>query len=340
MIRPGAVSAALIAALLALGACDSGDPADAAAPSDPGSEVALARGPGGQLCVNCPVTSSHILFTKWSNSTHGDIYAMNPDGTGRKAIVAEDVDEFDPAWSPTYSRIAFIRRTEGPLGSQVNGIWSAGYDGLQQFRITQDYRDLGPAWGKTNRIAFYSMRESQAALTNEIFTINPDGTGVLRLTNSSAEDHNPAWSPDGTKIVFASDRGPLRARGAMHLWVMNADGTGQTQLTFGSGEDEPAWSPDGTRIAYTVVFGGQPFAVWAMNANGTNASALATGFLPAPGGWVEFHPGQPTWSPDSKRIAFSSDLSGQYGLYSIAATGGAVTSLNSIAQEKAPAWSY
>jgi Tol biopolymer transport system component len=55
---------------------------------------------------------------------------------------------------------------------------------------------------------------------------------------------------------------------------------------------------------------------------------------------VEFHPGQPTWSPDSKRIAFSSDLSGQYGLYSIAATGGAVTSLNSIAQEKAPAWSY
>ena len=339
MIRPGAVSAALMAALLTLGACDSGDPADAAAPSDPGSEVALARGPGGQLCVGCPATSSHILFTKWSSSTHGDIYAMNPDGTGRKAIVAEDIDEFDPAWSPTYTRIAFIRHTEGPLGSQANGIWSAGYDGLQQFRITQDYRDRGPAWGKTNRIAFYSMRESQAALTNEIFTVNPDGTGVLRLTNSGAEDHNPAWSPDGTKIVFASDRAG-RGRGAMHLWVMNADGTGQTQLTFGSGEDEPAWSPDGSRIVYTVVSGGQPFAIRVMNANGTNSVALVTGFLPAPGGWVEFHPGQATWSLDSKRIAFSSDLSGQYHLYSIAATGGAVTSLNSIAQEKAPAWSY
>lgn len=339
MMRHRAVFPALLAAVALVGACDSGDPTDTAAPSEAGSEAALARGPSGQLCVGCPVTSSHILFARWSSSTHHDIYAMNPDGTGRKAIVAGDPDEFDPASSPTYTRLAFIRHTNGPLGSQINGIWTVGYDGLQEFRVTTNYTDRAPAWGKTNRIAFQSMRDSWASGTNEIYTINPDGTGLLRLTNGWAEDHNAAWSPDGSKIVFASDRSG-RGRGAMHLWMMNADGTGQTQLTFGSGEDDPVWSPDGTQIAYTLVAGGQPNALWVMNANGSNAKALLTGFIPAPGGWLEFHPGQPTWSLDSKRIAFSSDASGQFQLFSIAAAGGSATSLGSVAEETSPAWSF
>jgi Tol biopolymer transport system component len=320
---------------LALGACGAGD-ATAPAPDDAG--VSLSRGPTGQACVQCPVVSSHILFAAWRGSRRNDIYSMNPDGTGRKVIVASHADEFDPAWSPDGAHLVFSRNETGGQGAALNGLWTVGFDGMGQVRITQDAGDRGASWGKTNRIAFHSTRLTQATGTDEIFTVKPDGTGLTRLTNTLAEDHNPAWSPDGSRIVFASDRA-MRGRGTMHLWMMNADGTGLTQLTFGTGEDQPAWSPDGTRIAYAATTAGLPNALWVMNADGTNAKAVLVGFVPAPNGWLEFHPGQPTWSPDSKRIAYSSDESGQYQLYSIAATGGAGAWLGSVGQETMPAWS-
>ncbi len=77
------------------------------------------------------------------------------------------------------------------------------------------------------------------------------------------------------------------------VWVMNADGTNQQQLTtndYVSGP--PVWSPDGTRIAYTVYDDNRGSAVWVMNADGTNQQQLTTGF-------------GPVWSPDGTRIAYT-----------------------------------
>ena len=62
----------------------------------------------------------------------------------------------------------------------------------------------------------------------DIYIINIDGSGLQRLTNDPANDGLPTWSPDGRSIAFVSDRG-----GAWAIWVMNADGTGQTAL-YGS----------------------------------------------------------------------------------------------------------
>jgi Tol biopolymer transport system component len=328
----------LVAGSFALGGCDAGD---TTAPTADDPAVSPAQGPNGHACIGCPVVSSHILFAAWAGSTkHNEIYSMNPDGTGRKLIVTSDMDDYDPAWSPNYTRLVFSRRHGGYLGTTGNGLWTVGSDGLGLFRVTSDSSDKGPSWGKTNRVAFYSARETHVSNTNEVFTINPDGTGLTRLTNNAAEDRNPAWSPDGSRIVFASDRGPGRLRGSMHLWKMNADGTGLTQLTFGAGEDQPAWSPDGTRIAYSTIAGGNSTGVWVMNVDGTNATQLVSGFIPAPGGWLEYHPGQPSWSPDSKQLAFSSDLSGQYQIYTVGAAGGGGLKLSTVGQEQMPAWSY
>jgi Tol biopolymer transport system component len=70
--------------------------------------------------------------------------------------------------------------------------------------------------------------------------MNADGSGQTNLTNNWAVDGNPAWSPDGAKITFDSDRD-----GNREIYVMNADGSGQTNLTNNSAQEfDPAWSPE------------------------------------------------------------------------------------------------
>ena len=77
--------------------------------------------------------------------------------------------------------------------------------------------------------------------------MNADGTGVLRRTNNGASDYAPTWSPDGQQIAFTSDRD-----GNFEIYVMNADGSGQTRrrTSNGASDDDPSWSPDGQQIAY------------------------------------------------------------------------------------------
>jgi TolB protein len=69
--------------------------------------------------------------------------------------------------------------------------------------------------------------------------MNADGSNALNLTDNPADDLEPAWSPDGRRIAFTSDRG-----GSRDIYVMNADGSGVTRLTENPADDEfPAWSP-------------------------------------------------------------------------------------------------
>ena len=93
--------------------------------------------------------------------------------------------------------------------------------------------------GDQPRILFSSRRDRD---DNEIYTMNADGSGVVRLTNNSTYDYPVAWSPDGRRILFQSYRD-----GNGEIYTMNADGTGVVRLTNNSTYDSPyAWSPDGT----------------------------------------------------------------------------------------------
>lgn len=130
----------------------------------------------------------------------------------------------------------------------------------------------------------------------EIFVMNTDGSGQTNLTNNSSWDCCPAWSPDGTKIVFTSGRDD----GNGEIYVMNADGSDPTRLTFNDYLDRsPAWSPDGTKIVFAANKHNDLSEIKVMNADGGNQITLLATSTPDEGYYDS-----PSWSPDGAKIAF------------------------------------
>ncbi|MCH8038222.1 MAG: PD40 domain-containing protein, partial [Proteobacteria bacterium] len=176
------------------------------------------------------------------------------------------------------------------------------------------------------RIVFGSERDGNL----EIYSMLADGTGeVQRLTNNPGIDGDPAWSPDGTKIAFETDRHGDH----FEIYVMNADGTGLTRLTVSDGGEtpfqnvEPAWSPDGTTLAFTSTRLGNAY-IHLMSADG----ATVTQFTKIPGQG-------PDWSPDGSRVVFYSlDTQGNFDIW---ITDGETESrlTKHAAVDREPAWS-
>jgi len=183
--------------------------------------------------------------------------------------------------------------------------------------------DGGAAFpGVNGKIAFDSNRDGN----EEIYVINPDGTGETRLTNNPASQHHASWSPNGTKIAFNNHQD-----GNTEIYVMNADGTGQTNLTNNSAEDAgPGWSPDGTRIAFASNRDGN-FEIYIMNADGTGQTRITNN----PEG-----DGEPDWSPDGTKIASAKTHAGNIQIYVMNPDGtGQMNLTNTSTLEDSPSWS-
>ena len=115
--------------------------------------------------------------------------------------------------------------------------------------------------GQNGKIAF-----TQAG---EIWTMNPDGTAQVNLTNNPASDVDPAWSADGNRIAFTTDRD-----GTREIWTMLANGTGLAKVigTNDLSTGQPTWAPDGQKLAYVgccAEEGGN--ALFTVNTDGTVA---------------------------------------------------------------------
>jgi WD40-like Beta Propeller Repeat len=149
------------------------------------------------------------------------------------------------------------------------------------------------------KIAFVrTVRGSEA-----IHSINPDGSDLKALTSETESGRSPAWSPDGMKVAFVKTGIALEGQ---DIFVMNADGSDQTNLTKTPGvhEHDPAWSPDMSRIAF-VSNKELSNEIWIMDSDGSNPKRL-TRFL---GSGVA----HPAWSQDGRRIAFTTPDSATTG---------------------------
>ena len=152
----------------------------------------------------------------------------------------------------------------------------------------------------TGRIVFTSLRDGNA----EIYVMDADGGNQVNLTNHTAYDGHPDWSPDGTKIAFASNRDG----GPSQIHAMDADGKYVSRLTDGPGEKvHPDWSPDGKKIVFSVEDWVDHIDL--MDADGRNREKLEDQAL------------YPSWSPDGKQIAFVSSRDGLGEIYTIGVGG-------------------
>lgn len=138
-----------------------------------------------------------------------------------------------------------------------------------------------------SRIVFERSQTVGNRWIGDIYTMNPDGSDQIRLTDSSSWNGRPDWSPDGRKIVFVSGRD-----GNNNIYIMNADGTGEIQLTDDLGqEDDPAWSPDGSKIVFN-----RGLEMRVMNTDGIQpiSSTVYLGLG-----------SRPDWSPDGSKIVYT-----------------------------------
>jgi Tol biopolymer transport system component len=156
------------------------------------------------------------------------------------------------------------------------------------------------------RIAFVSGRDGNV----EIYTMWPDGSGVVRVTNDPAIDYQPAWSPDGRDLAFTSSRGNNWDiyRVAASLDEAEQSAAVVQRLTAHRKRDEsPAWSPKGHSLIYITYRGGNP-QIWRMDALGENQEQLTNSRYPHLNA---------AWSPDAERVVFVAQFGSNTELYTL-----------------------
>ncbi len=184
-------------------------------------------------------------------------------------------------------------------------IYSMNTDGTDVRRLTKSAGlDMMPAASPDgSKIAFVSARADAspvdcASCNLEIFVMDADGQNVQRLTDDPGSDDSPAWSPDGERLVFVSNRD-----GTPRLYTMNADGTDVAVTGLGLGAlTAPDWSPVGGPIVF-VKHGPPPSQILLVKPGGSVAHDLTPAYAP-PGSGTSYTYHGPRWSPDGSRIVY------------------------------------
>lgn len=163
-----------------------------------------------------------------------------------------------------------------------------------------DDNSVAPATPGTHRLAFTSWRSGLP----QIYVMNPDGSGVNRISSTVESAMTPRWAPGGGLVAFA---GGDSLESELQIFVVSATGTNQVNLTQAPGtvNVDPSWSPDGSKIAFTSTRDGNT-EIYVMNSDGSNSHRLTEN---SSSDW------KPRWFPGGDAISFLSNRDGKYEIF-------------------------
>lgn len=242
----------------------------------------------GEAGASFPGRSGQIAFQKYDGAHDSEIYAVSPDGSGLRQLTDSPRQDYEAAWSASGTKIVISRFLTEDTELFVGDLETGRQTRITNNGVPDNYAVFSPDGSK---VAFQSNRDPLNSANDDIYVMNVTGGGMKRLTTDPAIDAEPNWSPDGTKIAF-------RRGGGGDIWVMNADGSGQVNLTPNSAsitERDPSWSPDGAKIAFGV-YGVSSIDIFTMDADGSNKTNVTA--------TPRVTEAQPTWSPGGGRIGY------------------------------------
>ena len=285
--------------------------------TETGEQRPLTNPPVEELGDTAPAVSPDgrtLIFSRASPDSYNVTLWLLHLGEGYEPLGKEEkvqtgnMTSMGAAWLPDGSEFVFGSGTLGNFGlSRI-----AVSNGAIPKRINLGVSDaFAPAISRLgNRLAFSSVK-----FDLNIWRIDLKGAGQKpglpsRFITSTQPELYPAYSPDGRKIAFMSQRS-----GTDEIWISDSDGSKATQLTSfgGSAIYGPSWSPDSQNIAFTVVKKGIREDIYSIGVNGGAPRRLTTD--PAEDKW-------PYWSHDGKSIYFSSTRSGREEIWKMPSSGG------------------